>query len=42
METITISIDAMGGDNAPNSEVAGAVDTIRDHDAINIVSAERI
>ena len=37
METITISIDAMGGDNAPSSEVAGAVETIRDHEAINIV-----
>jgi len=37
METITISLDAMGGDNAPLSEVAGAVDTIRDHEAINII-----
>jgi phosphate acyltransferase len=39
MDTITISIDAMGGDNAPVSEVAGAVETIREHEAINIILA---
>jgi|SRR4030095_872207 phosphate acyltransferase len=37
METITISLDAMGGDNAPLSEVAGAVDTIRNNPDINII-----
>jgi len=37
METITISLDAMGGDNAPFSEVAGAVETVREHDALNII-----
>lgn len=37
METITISIDAMGGDNAPSSEVAGAVQTVHDLEAVNIV-----
>lgn len=36
-ETITISLDAMGGDNAPLSEVAGAVETVRDTDGINII-----
>jgi phosphate acyltransferase len=39
MDTITISIDAMGGDNAPVSEVAGAVETIREHEGINIILA---
>ncbi|HEY3250784.1 MAG TPA: phosphate acyltransferase PlsX [Ignavibacteria bacterium] len=37
MDTITISLDAMGGDNAPLSEVAGAVDTIRNYPGINII-----
>lgn len=37
MDTITISIDAMGGDNAPLSEVAGAVETIKEHEGINII-----
>ena len=37
MDTITISIDAMGGDNAPVSEVAGAVETTRKHEGINII-----
>jgi len=36
-ETITISLDAMGGDNAPLSEVAGAVETVRETDGINVV-----
>jgi len=35
-ETITISLDAMGGDNAPVSEVAGAIETVRHHEGINI------
>jgi glycerol-3-phosphate acyltransferase PlsX len=36
-EVITISLDAMGGDSAPLSEVAGAIDTVRNHDHINII-----
>jgi glycerol-3-phosphate acyltransferase PlsX len=36
-DTITISLDAMGGDNAPVSEVAGAVETVRDNDGISVV-----
>ena len=35
-DTITISLDAMGGDNAPLSEVAGAVETVRDTKGINV------
>lgn len=36
-EVITISLDAMGGDTAPLSEVAGAIDTVKSHDHINII-----
>jgi len=36
-ETIVISLDAMGGDNAPVSEVAGAVETIKDTEGISII-----
>ena len=36
-ETVTISLDAMGGDEAPHSEVSGAVDSVRDHNGVNIV-----
>jgi glycerol-3-phosphate acyltransferase PlsX len=36
-DLITIAIDAMGGDEAPQSEVAGAVEAIRDSEDINIV-----
>lgn len=36
-ERVTISLDAMGGDNAPSSEVAGAVETVLDTDGINII-----
>jgi len=39
MDTITISIDAMGGDNAPFSEIAGAVETVKEHEGINIILA---
>lgn len=35
-EKITISLDAMGGDNAPVNEVAGAIETVRGNDGINI------
>ena len=35
-DIITISLDAMGGDNAPASEVAGAIETVRSNDGINI------
>ncbi len=35
-EKITISLDAMGGDNAPVNEVAGAIETVRSNDGINI------
>jgi len=34
---ITISLDAMGTDNAPFSEVAGAVETVRDTDDLKII-----
>lgn len=36
-ETIVISLDAMGGDNAPVSEVAGAVDTVNSTQGISII-----
>lgn len=36
-DRITIAIDAMGGDNAPRSEVAGAVDATRESDNIDII-----
>ena len=35
-DIVTISLDAMGGDNAPVSEVAGAIETVRHHEGINI------
>ncbi len=34
---ITISLDAMGTDNAPYSEVAGAVETIRNTKRLNVI-----
>lgn len=37
MDTVTISIDAMGSDNAPVSEVAGAVETIKENEGINVI-----
>lgn len=40
-DRITIAIDAMGGDNAPCSEVAGAVQAINESDNINIVLVGR-
>lgn len=36
-DIITISLDAMGGDNAPASEVAGAVETVRSNQGVNII-----
>ena len=36
-DIITISLDAMGGDNAPVSEVAGSIDTIKETGSINII-----
>lgn len=36
-EKITIVIDAMGSDNAPKSEVEGAVDTINSNSAIDLI-----
>ncbi len=35
-EKVTISLDAMGGDNAPVNEVAGAIETVENNDGINI------
>lgn len=35
-DTVTISLDAMGGDNAPVNEVAGAVETVNSNTGINI------
>lgn len=35
-DKVTISLDAMGGDNAPVNEVAGAVETVRTCEGINI------
>jgi len=35
-ETVTISLDAMGGDNAPVNEVAGAIETVKSNSGINI------
>lgn len=35
-EKVTISLDAMGGDNAPVNEVAGAIETVNKNDGINI------
>ncbi len=36
-DIITIALDAMGGDNAPVNDVAGAVKTVRETEHINIV-----
>lgn len=36
-EKITIVIDAMGSDNAPKSEVAGAIETITDQSGIDLI-----
>ena len=36
-DIVTISIDAMGGDNAPQSEVAGSVDAVREDKNIRII-----
>ncbi len=40
-DIITISLDAMGGDNAPVSEVAGAVETVCCNGGINITLVGR-
>lgn len=40
-DIITISLDAMGGDNAPVSEVAGAIETVRGNEGINITLVGR-
>ena len=37
MDKITVSVDAMGGDNAPVNEVAGAVETVREKNDINVI-----
>jgi len=34
---VTVCVDAMGGDQAPRSEIAGAVETVRNHPALNII-----
>jgi glycerol-3-phosphate acyltransferase PlsX len=36
-DIITIALDAMGGDNAPVNDVAGAVKTVRETEHINII-----
>lgn len=36
-DIITISIDAMGTDNAPKSEIAGAIEAVNENDDINII-----
>lgn len=36
-DTITIAIDAMGGDDAPRNEVAGAAEIVRSTEDINII-----
>ena len=36
-ELISIAIDAMGGDNAPQSEIAGALEAIQENDDIHII-----
>jgi glycerol-3-phosphate acyltransferase PlsX len=38
---ITISLDAMGGDDAPVNDVAGAIQTVRDADHIKIILVGR-
>jgi glycerol-3-phosphate acyltransferase PlsX len=35
--TVTVCVDAMGGDEAPKSEVAGAVETVRIHPALDVI-----
>lgn len=36
-DIITIALDAMGGDNAPVNDVAGAVKTVRETENINVI-----
>ena len=36
-DIITIALDAMGGDNAPVNDVAGAVKTVRETEHINVI-----
>ncbi len=40
-DIITIALDAMGGDNAPVNDVAGAVKTVRETGNINIILVGR-
>jgi glycerol-3-phosphate acyltransferase PlsX len=37
LDTITIAIDAMGGDDAPRNEVAGAIEIVHDTKDINVI-----
>jgi fatty acid/phospholipid biosynthesis enzyme len=41
-DIITIALDAMGGDNAPVNDVAGAVKTVRETEHINIVCGNKM
>lgn len=36
-DIVTISLDAMGGDEAPRSEITGALEAIRNHGALHII-----
>jgi glycerol-3-phosphate acyltransferase PlsX len=40
---VTVAVDAMGGDNAPHTEVAGAIEATRAHDlGVILVGREEI